>query len=147
VRVPDANPIFDLGSPTWVQAVAIPGETPADLEQYANYWLPVPAGAIMPPLGTRGIVASNGVQLPGYLRQGGATGYQWVILPPVDPLDALVDRLPGPQGWSDVPSRETWRSTAHALRGYGVSGSDLVSGLPALYSTARINLLAEYGVE
>jgi hypothetical protein len=142
----DPNPIFDLGNPTWVQAVATPGETPAELMQFGNYMLPVIEGVVLPALGTRGIVQSNGVSLPGYLRQGGPTGYQWVILPPVDPIDALVDGVAGPQGWSDVPSRETWRGIAHALRGYGVSGGDLGYGLPALYGAARANLLKEYGV-
>jgi len=140
----DPNPIFDLGNPTWIRTVA-DATTPADLVQYANRYPSVAEGVAMPPVGTRGIIQVSGVQLPGYLRQG-AEGYEWVILPLVDPLDAVVDALPGPQGWTDLGSRDTWRAIARVLRGYGISFSDLSSGLPALYAAERVNLLAEYGV-
>lgn len=141
----DPNPIFDLGNPTWIRTVA-DALTPADLIVYANRYPSVAEGVTMPPVGTRGIIQVSGVQLPGYLRQG-VEGYEWVIQPLVDPLDALVDGLAGPGGWTDTPSRETWRSIARILRGYGIAGSDLAAGLPALYAAERVNLLAEYGVE
>lgn len=141
----DPNPIFDLGNPTWIKTVA-DGQTPGDLAQYANRYPSVAEGVQMPPLGTRGIIIVSGVSLPGYLRQG-AEGYEWVIQPLVDPLDAVVDALPGPVGWSDTPSRDVWRNIARALRGYGVGYGDLGYGLPALYNAAKVNLLAEYGVE
>lgn len=140
----DPNPIFDLGNPTWIRTVA-DGTTPADLVQYANRYPSVAEGVPMPPVGTRGIIQVSGVQLPGYLRQG-TEGYEWVILPLVDPLDALVDSLPGPQGWTNAEAKGTWRSIARVLRGYGISGGDLATGLPALYAAERVNLLAEYGV-
>ena len=142
----DPNPIFDLGNPIWIQVVAV-AETPANLAGYNGRFLSVPNTAVMPPIGTRGIVQVSGVQVPGYLRQGGqAGGYEWVMMPPVDPIEALINSLPGLKGWSDQAARTTWLNIGAALRGYGVSGSDLAAGLPALYNAARINLLKEYGV-
>jgi hypothetical protein len=140
----DPNPVFDLGDPIWIQVIAV-AETPPELAGYHGRHLSVPNTAVMPPLGTRGIVVVSGVHVPGYLRDG-LGGYEWVMMPPVDPIDALVDSLPGPQGWSDAGARGTWLSIAGALRGYGVTGSDLAGGLPALYNAARANLLKEYGV-
>jgi hypothetical protein len=142
--MPDPNPIFDLGDPIWIQVVAV-AETPPGMVGYNGRYLSVPTQAVLPPLGTRGIIRVSGVDVPGYLRQG-AGGYEWVMMPPVDPVIALVDSLPGPQGWSDLPSRDTWRSIADYLRGLGVSQPDLSNGLTALYSSARTNLLTEYGV-
>lgn len=138
------NPVFDLGNPIWIQVVAI-AETPSDLAVYAGRYLSVPNTTVMPPIGTRGIVKVSGVQVPGYLRQVNGN-YEWVMLPIQDPIDALVDAIPGPIGWSDAGARGTWAAIARALRGYGVSHPDLGYGLPALYSAARTNLLKEYGV-
>jgi hypothetical protein len=138
------NPVFDLGNPIWIQVVAV-AETPANLAAYHGRYLSVPNTTVMPPVGTRGIVIVSGVQVPGFLRQTGG-GWEWVMLPPVDPLEAVVNAIPGPQGWSDQGARSTWLSTGAALRGYGVSGADLGPGLTALYNAARTNLLKEYGV-
>lgn len=138
------NPVFDLGNPIWIQAVSVP-ETPADLVPYAGRFISVPNQTVMPPIGTRGVLVVSGVSVTGYLRQVEG-GYQWVMMPPVDPIEALVTSLPGPQGWSDQPSRQVWVNIGAALRGYGVSQSDLAAGLPALYNAERTNLLKEYGV-
>ena len=141
--MPDANPIFDLGNPIWIEVVKVQ-QTPKDLEPYAGRFLSVPNATAMPPLGTRGIVQVSGVQVPGYLRQDNGN-YQWVMMPPVDPLEALIDALPG-QPWLDAKARGTWLDTAVYLRGLGVPGSDLDSGLRALWNAERTELLKEYGV-
>lgn len=137
-------PVYNLGNPIWVAVTAV-AETPPEMAVYAGRYLSVPNTADMPPLGTRGIVQVSGVSLHGYLRQTNGQ-YQWVILPPQDPIEPVIDALPGPAGWSDMPARATWLNIGAALRGYGISGADLASGLPALYNAARANLLAEYGV-
>lgn len=142
--MPDATPIFDLGNPIWIRTVAV-AETPDHLIEYHNRYPSVPNTTVMPPVGTRGIIVVWGVQAPGYLRQVGGQ-YEWVMMPPVDPIEALVNSLPGQQGWSDQPSRTTWLNTAVVLRGLGVSGADLEPGLRGLYNAARANLLKQYGV-
>jgi hypothetical protein len=142
--MPDANPIFDLGNPIWIAVVAV-AETPAEMLPYAGRFLSIPNESVLPPLGTRGIVKVSDVSVPGYLRQG-IQFYEWVMMPLVDPLLAMVDGIPGLVGWSDPGAKGTWRSIADTLRGYGVSSQDLAVGLPALYNSARTNLLQEYGV-
>lgn len=140
----DANPIFDLGNPIWIQVIAV-AETPPQNVAYGGRFLSVPTATVLPPLGTRGIVQVSGVQVSGYLRQN-AGAYEWVMMPLVDPVIATVDGLPGPQGWTSLPSRATWRSIADALRGLGVSQPDLATGLGQLYGAARTNVLAEHGI-
>jgi hypothetical protein len=142
--MPDSNPVFDLGNPIWIALVAV-AQTPAETAGYAGRYLSVPNAAVMPPLGTRGIVQVSGVQVPGYLRQTGGN-YEWVMMPLVDPLESAVNALPGPQGWSDQPSRQVWVNIAAYLRGLGVSQSDLGPGLQSLYDSERVNLLKQYGV-
>ena len=142
--MPDPNPIFDLGDPIWIQVVAV-AETPADLAGYNGRFLSVPNGTSMPPFGTRGVVKVSGVLVPGYLRQNNGN-FEWVMMPPVDPIDALIDALPG-QAWKDTAARATWRNTALYLRGLGVPGADLDSGLRALWNAERTELLKEYGVQ
>lgn len=141
--MPTANPVFDLGSPTWVRVVAVP-ETPSDMTQWNNYMVGVPASATMPPLGTRGTLVVSGVPVTGYLRQVNGN-YEWVMMPALDPIEALIDSLPGTT-WRDTAARQTWINIGLALRGYGVSQSDLDGGLRSLWNSEKTELLKEYGV-
>lgn len=138
------NPVFDLGNPTWIRVVTVP-ETPADMVQWNNYMVAVNNTVTMPPLGTRGILRVSGVEVPGYLRQVSGGGYEWAMMPRVDPIEALVDSLPG-RTWMDPAARTVWLNTGSYLRGLGVSGSDLDSGLRSLWNSEKTELLKEYGV-
>lgn len=143
MATPDPNPIFDLGNPTWINVVAVP-ETPDNLKPYAGRIPSVPNGTPMPPIGTRGVLRISGVDATGYLRNVNGQ-YEWVLMPPLDPIDALIDSLPGVP-WIDSGARLTWLNTGKYLRGLGVSGSDLDAGLRALWNAEKTELLKEYGV-
>jgi hypothetical protein len=143
MAVPDPNPVFDLGDPIWINVVGV-SETPPDLAPYVGRSISVPSSTTMPPIGTRGILRVSGVNATGYLRNVNGQ-YEWVLMPAVDPIDALVDSLPGVP-WLDSGARLTWLSTARYLRGLGVPSADLDAGLRALWNSEKTELLKEYGV-
>lgn len=133
--MPYEVPTWDLGDPTWMEVVA-DGGTPPELVQYNGRFIAVTDPAEMPPLGVRGNVRVSGVTVPGFLRNVNGS-YQWMMTAQLDPLEALVEGLPGPGGWSVPASRQVWLDIGGALRGYGISGADLAYGLPALFNAAR----------
>jgi hypothetical protein len=139
--VPYAVPIYNLGNPTWIRAVADDG-TPAELQLYANRYLAVREESDLPPTGLPGIVIVNGTSVPGYLRNKDGE-WQWVITPQQDPMQALVIGLPGPSGWASQAAGTTWYNVGVALRGAGGNGNEIATAFEQLFNAARTEVMAE----
>lgn len=137
--MPYEVPTWNLGNPTWMLVVADEG-TPPELSVYHGRYIAVADASAMPPLGVRGNVLVSGVTAPGFLRNVNGQ-YEWVLTAALDPLEALIDGLPGPGGWSDADARAVWLQIGSFLRGYGIGGSDLAYGLPALFNAARAEVM------
>lgn len=139
--MPYEVPVFNLGNPIWIRAIADEG-TPAELAPYSNRYLAIREEADLPPVGTRGIVVVNGVSVPGYLRNKDGE-WQWVITAQQDPMEPLVIGLPGANGWVNQQAGMVWYNIGMSLRGAGISGPDIAYGFAQLFNAARTEILAE----
>lgn len=141
--MPYEVPVFDLGNPLWIRAVAVT-ETPDALRPFDGDRLAVLDPGNVPPIGTRGIVRVNNVEVPGYLRISSNGEYEWVLMPRQDPMEVFIVGLPGwPNGWANTDAGMVWYNIGLALRGAGISGQDIANGFNQLFQAAKVEVLAE----
>lgn len=133
---------INLGNPTWITLVA-DAATPANLVQYAGMRLPIPAGTALPANGVRDTIVVSGVTVPGYLREDGQGGREWLMTTATDPTVAALDAIPGAAGWTSSTARNTFAQNGQALKGLGVPLHSIATGFTQLYTATQQDLIAK----
>lgn len=117
--------------------------TPQTLWAYEGWAVALTADmAAQIPDGVGHSITVKGVVLPGYKRTRDGR-LEWVMSPPADPIVAMFNAMPGPDGWVDTSARDTWRDIGLALLKMGVERDVFIDRYPDLYDAAVANYVAQ----
>ncbi len=132
--------------PRTMMWIVMDDQSPDTFSAYVNTYIlltPAEMAAIGPGVGTIDMtLEGQGVSIPGIKREANGRT-EWLLRPPVDPLLAMFNALPGPGGWHDDGARDVWAGTAQYLLGEGTPPELVLTGFPALFNAAKAEVLAQ----
>ena len=131
----------NLGELNWFVTFA-DADTPASLAGWAGRIVGVPPGTPLPAYGKLDSITVSGITLWGYLREDQNGNKQWVIAGQPNPNVVAINAIPVHGSWTSLTARQVYYDIGQSLLGLGVSGSDLRSGLKALYDAAVADAVA-----
>lgn len=122
--------------------------TPPELTGLHGIRLVWPVGLPLPAPAARdtivAVVANQTYTMPGYLRTGGDGGYEWVLQPPVDPVVAALNSIPGADGWQSEQAKGAYATLGQTLLDRGLSLTEAKNALTAVYQAAVTNYVTAH---
>lgn len=134
---------INLGTVPMVTFV-IDMNTPEQLKQYAGVRLLIGPGLAVPSVGTFDTLVINGVNVPGFLREGSGGNFEWVMQPGADPIMQALNSIPAGDGWKSEAAKALYQNIGAALLAKGISLGEALQVLKQAYQGAVSNFVAAH---
>jgi hypothetical protein len=138
----------DLDDYVWVTLIG-DADTPAQLQKWIGKAVGFAPDDPALPLPTEPSDYRLAGHLPGYARPAlvSPTPWEWIITAAADALLLAVRKIPGPNGFTSVQSKQAYEQLAVQMRGAGLTASAIKSGLATAYAAGVADYQAVQAIQ